>query len=343
MVTPPPIITPSPPIVTPTLSNVIPSAPSVKSPPLTASQPSLVPQVSGETHPESNSVTQEDISLATLKLSEINPNVQSAPIEAMEVSENVVENLTEKEIQVGIARRDLPDLLSTASDISSKKISKPAEETVDLTEQKKTPQSAGAEEIIDLTGPQKKLSLKEYQEKLRNENAAVTPHEDVKPFEEDDEVEVIGVKEGNAKSSRSGDPPEPPFKKEKPSSVQPQDLLTRRSSGDVVVEGAVKAPPPNPIMVFKHRVTDGVKIHLLNYYAKDAKDRQHKDGRMKEIKIRNDQEFMNYCRTFSKKFQKDIFEAHVAINGSEEGIEMVDVRQYGIGHDIDKFFSEVKI
>jgi len=354
MVTPsPPIVTPSPPMVTPTPSNVIPSVPSVKSPPPTASQPSLVPHASGETHSESNSVTQQDISLATLKLSEINPNVPSAPIEAMEVSEDVVENLTEKvgssnpatperETQVGIASKDLPDLLSTASDISSKKISKPAEETVDLTAQKKTPPSAGAEEIIDLTGPQKKLSLKEYQEKLRNENAAVNP-EDVKPFEEDDEVEVIGVKEGNAKSSRSGDPPEPPFKKEKPSSVQPQDLLTRRSSGDVVVEGAVKAPPPNPIMVFKHRVTDGVKIHLLNYYAKDAKDRQHKDGRMKEIKIRNDQEFMNYCRTFSKKFQKDIFEAHVAINGSEEGIEMVDVRQYGIGHDIDKFFSEVKI
>ena len=111
----------------------------------------------------------------------------------------------------------------------------------------------------------------------------------------------------------------------------------------MVVEGAVKAPPPNPIMVFKIRVTDRVKTHLLDYYAKDAKDRQHKDGRMKEIKIRNDKEFINYCKTFSKKFQADILVAHVAINGSEEGIEMVDVRQYGIGHDIDKFFSEIKI
>ena len=132
------------------------------------------------------------------------------------MSEDVVGNLPEKvdssnpdtpdrETQVGTTLRDLPDLLSTALDISSKNISKSAghEETVDLTAQKKTPPSAGAEEIIDLTGPQKKLSLKEYQEKLRNENAAATPHVDVKPFEEDDEVEVIGVKEGNVKSSRS--------------------------------------------------------------------------------------------------------------------------------------------
>jgi len=346
-----PIGTPSTQVGTLTLLNVIPYVPSVTSP--SVSQPSLVPHASGETHPELNLVTHEDISLNTLKLSDINPNVQATPVEAMEVSEKLVEKEVENfstpdtpEIETKVVTSDLPDLLSTAPlNTSSKTVSKPAEveETVDLTDQKKTSQSAGSEEIIDLTGPQKKLSLKEYQEKLRKENTAVPPHDDVKPFEDDDEIEVIGIKEGNAKSSRSGDPPEPPFKKEKPSTVQPQDLLDRRGSGDVVVEGAVKAPPPNPIMVFKHRVTDRVKVHLLDYYAKDAKDRQHKDGRMKEIKIRNDQEFMSHCRTFSKKFQAEILEAHVAINGSAEGIEMVDVREYGIGHHIDKFFSEIKI
>jgi len=351
IISPPPIGTPSTQVSTSIPLNVSPFVPSVTSP--TVSQPSLVPHASGETHPELNLVTHEDISLNTLKLSDINPNVQATPVEAMEVSEKLVEKEVENfstpdtpEIETKVVTSDLPDLLSTAPlNTSSKTVSKPAEveETVDLTDQKKTSQSAGSEEIIDLTGPQKKLSLKEYQEKLRKENTAVPPHDDVKPFEDDDEIEVIGIKEGNAKSSRSGDPPEPPFKKEKPSTVQPQDLLDRRGSGDVVVEGAVKAPPPNPIMVFKHRVTDRVKVHLLDYYAKDAKDRQHKDGRMKEIKIRNDQEFMSHCRTFSKKFQAEILEAHVAINGSAEGIEMVDVREYGIGHHIDKFFSEIKI
>ena len=160
-------------------------------------------------------------------------------------------------------------------------------------------------------------------------------------FEEDDEVEVVGMKEGNAKTSRVGTT-EPPFKKEKLSTAEPEDLLDRRSSGDVVVEGSVKAPPPDPMLAFRYKVTDRVRHHLLNYYAMDAKDRKRKDGTLKEIKIRDKQDFENHCRNFSKKFRVEIYDAYTTINGGDEGIELADVREYGIGHDIDKFFTDIK-
>ena len=41
--------------------------------------------------------------------------------------------------------------------------------------------------------------------------------------------------------------------------------------------------------------------------------------------------------------QTEISEAHIAINGtSDAGIETVDVQQFAIGYDIDKFFNEIK-
>ena len=85
-----------------------------------------------------------------------------------------------------------------------------------------------------------------------------------------------------------------------------------------------------------------VREHLLDFYARDAQDKKLKDGRKKDIKIRNEKEFMHYCKIFSKRFQAEISEAHIAINGSDAGIETIDVRQFAIGYDIDKFFSEKK-
>ena len=81
-------------------------------------------------------------------------------------------------------------------------------------------------------------------------------------------VEVSGIKEVSAKTSSSIDP-EPPVKKEK--LAQPKNLPDRRSlSEEVVVEEAVRAPPPLPMMIFKIVVTDMVGEHLLDYYARDA-------------------------------------------------------------------------
>lgn len=190
---------------------------------------------------------------------------------------------------------------------------------------------------------QKKLSLKEYQEKQKKQRQSTEPphtEEDVKPFKNDDEIEVIGIKQGNPKASRVGTV-EPPFKKEKPNHGEPRDLLDRRSSGDIVVEGTVKAPPTDPIFRFKEKVTRLVNDHLFNYFAgKDGKERKKKNGELKEIKINSEEEFIDYCRYYSKRFHKEIMEAYVAINGSTDGIENEDVKQYNIGFEVDKYFSE---
>ena len=55
------------------------------------------------------------------------------------------------------------------------------------------------------------------------------------------------------------------------------------------------------MMIFKILVKDMVREHLLDYYARDAHDRKHKDGRVKDIKIRNEKEVMCYCKTFSRQ------------------------------------------
>jgi len=183
---------------------------------------------------------------------------------------------------------------------------------------------------------QKKLSLKEYQEKFRKQGKDSIPtEEDIKPFMKDDEIEVVGIKQGTNVTDRFGTL-EPLVKKEKPSS---SDLLDR-NSGDVVIEATVKAPQIDPISAFKCNVTHLVKEHLLNYYAKDANDLRKKNGDLKEIKIKTENEFIQHCKFYSKKFQSDILDAYIAINGSTDGIEKESVKQYGIGFDIDKYFSQ---
>jgi len=294
---------------------------------------------------ETNSEPSEkDLPLTTLNLSDIDPNI---PADAVPVSDAIKDQVvleqeaccqpipitsTEPVIEMASGAEYVPSMFSPPRN----KVSEPA---------------PLPEDIVDLTGAggQKKLSLKEYQEKLRKEKILHSMHEDVKPFEEDDEIEIVGFKEGNNKAGKgaqvSGNPmSEPPVKKEKPSGSQPQDLLERRPSGEVVVEFAVKAPPenkPNPMYIFKLKVTDRVKRYLLNYYAKDANDMKDRFGNPKVIKIRSQKEFETYCKTFSKKYQAGILDAYTSINGSSNGIESVDVNQYGIDHDIEKFFSEI--
>ena len=101
----------------------------------------------------------------------------------------------------------------------------------------------------------------------------------------------------------------------------------------------VMAHKIDPILAFKVHVTDQVKVHLFNYYAKDSNDLRMKNGKMKEIKIKTESEFKEYCRYYSKKFQSAIFEAYTTMNGSMEGIEKENIKQYNIGYDIDRYFS----
>jgi len=194
---------------------------------------------------------------------------------------------------------------------------------------------------------QKKLSLKEYQEKLKKDKNPQEEISDLKPFIDDDEVEVVGFKEGNIKSKadKSSRSPvtEPIVKKEKPSGHQPRDLLERRSSGDILVECTVKAQPQSksdPKTILKYKVTDKVKKCLLNFYAKDANDLLDKHKNPKVIKIKSQKEFENHCRTFSKRFCEEILDAYISFNGGTEGIELINVDQYGVDHDIEKFFSD---
>merc|ERR1719499_2157736 len=189
----------------------------------------------------------------------------------------------------------------------------------------------------------KKLSLSEYQFKLKEKEQSYDNEE--KPFPHDEEIEVLGIKMGNNKSAKGeGTNLEAPFKIEKTSEPR-QDLLECRGSDDIVVEGTVKSvtTPPDPQRLFAERVTEGVKRKLWHYYARDAQDRKLEDGSSKTIKIKDDREFSHYCRTFSKKFQKEIYEAYTAFNGSDSGIEKTNINQYGIGHDIEKFFSELDV
>jgi len=190
------------------------------------------------------------------------------------------------------------------------------------------------------TESQKKLSLKEYQEKLRKQRQGSDhpkEEEDIKPFKDDDGIEVIGMKQANVDTTRFGTL-EPPVKKEKPSGDS-RDLLDTGNE-EVRIEATVKAPQIAPIQIFKHHVTDLVKLHLLNYYAKDSNDLKKKNGELKDIKIKTENEFMEYCKSYSRKFQSDILEAYTAINGSIDGIEKENVKQYGIGFEIDKYFSQ---
>jgi len=154
-----------------------------------------------------------------------------------------------------------------------------------------------------------------------------------------DEIEIVGSKEGYSKST-SGEPSFH-FKKETKSENKPNDMLERQVSNDedITVEFASKAPPLNPEFIFKDKVAKAVKHTLFKYYSKDENDKNNKDGTPKDIRIRSEQEFSDICRNFSQRFRKEIEEAYLAFNETLDGIEKIDVQEYGISHDIEKHFS----
>jgi len=286
---------------------------------------------------DKSSVGSEDFTLQTLNLSDPDQNVTNDTMVAAAM--NTADKTTELDeirspTKVDTSSATNPKVLDNSGLPSHLRIGATIEEPkVDDAIAPIVPQ-------FPVTESQKKLSFKEYQEKLRKQKQGsdhLTEKEDRKPFKDDVEIEVVGMKQANVDTSRFGTL-EPPVKKEKPSG-ESRDLLDMGSE-EVFVEATVKAPQIAPIQVFKHHVTDLVKFHLLNYYAKDSNDLRKKNGELKEIKIKTENEFMEYCKNYSRKFQSDILEAYTAINGSIEGIEKENVKQYGIGFEIDKYFSE---
>ena len=278
----------------------------------------------------------EEFTMQTLNLSDSDRNMKNDETVNLEV--NITEETVEHTEIRSLTRRNSLGLNPKESDIPDLQPSSRTEISIEDTKVNEDKSCIGPQPPV--TEVQKKLSLKEYQEKLRKQRQGSDPpdeEEDIKPFQDDDGIEVVGMKQANVDTSRFGTL-EPPVKKEKPSGDS-RDLLDTGSE-EVVVEATVKAPQIDPIQAFKFRVTDLVKIHLLNYYAKDSKDLNKKNGELKEIKIKTENEFMEYCKYYSKKFQSDILEAYTAINGSIEGIEKENIKQYGIEFDIDKYFSQ---
>lgn len=163
------------------------------------------------------------------------------------------------------------------------------------------------------------------------------PKEYFEPLKEEGGMEVVGLKHSTALNNKCiWNILELPVKKENHSNQQmnPHEMDIEDS-----VKLEVMANKIDPILNFKVHVTDQVKGHLFNYYAKDSKDARKKNGEMKEIKIKTESEFKEYCRYYSKKFQSDIAEAYTTMNGSMEGIEKENIKQYNIGYAIDRYFS----
>ena len=180
--------------------------------------------------------------------------------------------------------------------------------------------------LMELHG---KLSLKKNPLKRDTQNqGSDSKRNGIKLFKEEGEVEVYNCRLGNL---------EPSAKKEKllGSSTDLLDMGIEDSNIEVIAHRI------DPILAFKVHVTDEVKVHLLDYYAKDSKDIRKKNGVLKELKIKTESDFKEYCKFFSKKFQSNIFDAYTTMNRSAEGIEKENINRYNIGYDIDQFFSRI--
>jgi hypothetical protein len=120
----------------------------------------------------------------------------------------------------------------------------------------------------------------------------------------------------------------------------PADLLRPCKDPDVRVEAIVEQ---EPIVKFKHKVTDRVKRVLLNFYAKNEDDVVDKLGNPKEIKIKSKAEFEVHCKALSLKYQEEITDSYMSFNGSLDGIEKENIGTYNIDHEIRKIFSSLPI
>ena len=93
----------------------------------------------------------------------------------------------------------------------------------------------------------------------------------------------------------------------------------------------------NPEMVYKKKVKEAVNDLLLNYYD-DGSDKSNKT-----IKIPNSDQFITLCKDFSRQIREDIKETYISINGSVEGIEKVNVMEFGIDYIIQKHFENLPV
>ena len=67
---------------------------------------------------------------------------------------------------------------------------------------------------------------------------------------------------------------------------------------------------------------------LLNYYDDGSKKTE------KTIKIKDQEEFTRLCTTLSRQIREEIKDTFVTMYGSEEGIEKVNIMEYGVDHSV---------
>ena len=197
-------------------------------------------------------------------------------------------------------------------------------------------------EMIDLT-QKSKLSLSEYKniqqekEKKRETEAARLEAE-----REATEIVVLGQRRTVAPTSRQSRLSDKEVKKEEPLdevmdqvTVAASELLPvpEENTGSQVTD----TPDLNPEIVFKKKVKAAVNDLLLNYYDNGS------DSSNKTIKIPNSEQFIKLCMDFSRQIREEIKETYHSINGSLDGIEKINVMEFGIDNIIQKYFENLPV
>ena len=194
----------------------------------------------------------------------------------------------------------------------------------------KDPSKANA--VIDLTLKQK-LSVLEYK-RIQKERQRLL---------DASEISVLGQIKQSSTSSKNRPMEVKKVKKEEPRdeeqkfspvSAMSSDFLHGPDDSTVTQPQTLEAVEENPEKIFKRNVRDAVNNILLNYYDNGE------DNSNKTIKIKDHEEFVSHCEFLSKKFRKLIEEAYVTINGTKLDIEKINVLEYGIDHEIYKFYED---
>ena len=189
-------------------------------------------------------------------------------------------------------------------------------------------------EMIDLT-QKSKLSVTEYKS-LQQEKEKVR---------EAEEIVALGERK-TVPTSRQSRLSETKVKKEEPPdevseldhrAMAASDLLPVPEENTTGVQGKDSPSDFNPEIVYKKKVKEAVNDLLLNYYD-DGSDRTNKT-----IKISHSEEFIKLCKDFSHQIREEIKDTYISMNGSLEGIEKVNVMEFGVDNIIHKYFETLPV
>lgn len=130
--------------------------------------------------------------------------------------------------------------------------------------------------------------------------------------------------------------PSEPLKKE----TGPKDVL-RGDQEEIVAIVQNKSSEAISMEKYEFNVRKRVINVLKKYYASNAEDLVDKKGNKKVIKIKSKEEFEKTAKHFTKKYQKEIMESYLTFNMSTEGIDKINIGEYNIDHEIEKYFSSI--